>query len=218
MNQIYLFVIVFGIVLFKLINSIPSLQIKKIGLVKPHKTDVSEIYKDIYLKPYGCFSSLEEKFFAKQLVENEYDSGTVVKSNNDIKELIQQIIKNGYDIYGYKLLHKYNDNYDKITIIELGILGKLAGYNYISIFKYDETTRGDIYFTYSPPMNRELDVNDPSAKDYLTKSDLPELSLTGKENACGYPCSGTEEFSCGSVGYPTVKTPTRFAVYQIAEQ
>jgi len=237
MNKIVLFgfVLIYGLILFGFVNAISS-QFKKdkIENLKPSKTDVTEIYKDIYLEPYGCFSSLEEKFFARKLIGTQYDSGTILRNNDDIKQLVEQVIKTGYDIYGYKMLHKYNNDYNNITVIELGILGKLSGYNYISIFKYDENTRGNVYLTYSPPMDKEVDydVKSEEYKENLSKSDMPKSTAVSSSNdkdfACGYQCFDSDGktplkvnskvLTCGSVGFPTVKTPTRFAVYTIAEK
>jgi hypothetical protein len=59
--------------------------------------------------------------------------------------------------------------------------------------------------------------NDPTFKEFISKSDT-KLSLTkSSEPVCGYPCKG-ENFMCGSVGFPDIKSPTRFAVYLIAER
>ena len=64
-------------------------------------------------------------------------------------------------------------------------------------------------------------------KSNLSISDVPKLkvqalnSSSEEQGVCGYPCIGVDQkknFKCGSVGYPTIKTPTRFAVYKIAEK
>ena len=205
---------------------------------------LTEFYKDIKLQPYGCFNNLDEKFFQKQMnpYSNNIDSLVIINddtSDIDIKALIKTVMNNGYDIYAFKILNKYNsmqDGYRKINIEEIATLGKLAGYNYLSIYKINEKTRGKMYLSYSPPMDELSD-------DKITKSDLPDYTLTpklnnytneiekavGKELSCGYPClpdgkpetfvekGKTKQYMCGSVGYPTIKTPTRFAVYKIVE-
>jgi len=210
-------------------------------MVTPRKTDLTEIYKDITLQPYGCFSSLDEKFFSKQInpysKNSVFDSGILINNDSDIRQLIQQVINNGFDKYGYNILNKYEsipDGYKKMNIIEIGILGKLAGYNYLSIYKIDETTRGRIYLTYSPPMDDDIDGN-------IIKTDLPGYTLTpkinkytneeekapGKELSCGHPCMSNDQilkydsdkqYMCGSTAYPNIKTPSRFAVYHIKEK
>jgi hypothetical protein len=219
---LFLFIVVFTTILFVLFKAVGS-QFKQADPTekRPSVTDVWEIHNDIYLEPYGCFSSLEEKFSATKVHDSKYDSGIIIRNNDDIKKLVEKIINDGYDIFGYRLVHKYNNNYDNINIVELGILGKLSGYNYVSIFSYDENRRGNVYLTYSPPMDRQVayDPNNASFKEYLSKSDVPGLSLTkkGENPTCGYPCKG-EKFMCGSVGFPDIKSPTRFAVYRIAEK
>ena len=58
-------------------------QKKSEKMVTPRKTDLTEIYKDITLQPYGCFNELDEKFFKKELniYTNQYDSLVII---NDV--------------------------------------------------------------------------------------------------------------------------------------
>ena len=129
-----------------------------------------------------------------------------------------------------------------MNIHEIGVLAKLAGYNYISVYKLNEMTRGNIYLSYSPPLDNQVDTNENYQKS-LTKPEsytlTPKLNqftneiekAEGKELSCGYPClkNGKDPFTfkengvvkqymCGSTGFPDIKTPTRFAVYRIAEK
>jgi hypothetical protein len=221
---------------------------------KPSKYQLTNYYKDIRLEPYGCFSNLEEKFFLKNLnpysKDNVYDSGIIISetnSDNDVKKLITKVINNGYDNYGFHILNKYEsipDAYQNISILELAILGKLAGYNYLSIYKINLNTRGKVYLTYSPPLDKALDYNYTN-DEYNKTLSVPDLPYTltpkvgnytnevenapGKELSCGYPClpfnkpmifndNGVEkQYMCGSVGFPTIKTQPRFSVYKIVE-
>ena len=222
--MIYIILVVLVIlvyVFFDLINAQFKSKVKerKPDHVNPRKTDLNEIYKDITLEPYGCFSSLDEKFFLKK----ETDSSIIISNKQDTIDLIKKVNDNGFDIYANKILHK---DLDKLDIFELGVLGKLAGYNYLSVYKIDENTQGKVYLTYSPPMDK--------AEGKLSVSDLPGYTLKskpgqftnetekapGKELSCGYPCnpSSGEIYMCGSVGYPDIKTPSRFAVYHIKER
>ena len=84
--------------------------------------------------------------------------------------------------------------------------------------------------------------SDEKYKNSLSSSDLPNYTLTprlnnytnelendtSKELSCGYPClpfnkpdtfvdsqGVTRQYMCGSVAYPTIKTPSRYAVYEI---
>ena len=165
------------------------------------------------------------------------DSGIDIKSYpDDIVSLIERVIKNGYDLYGNKILNKYNKtNYSSLDLIEIATLGYLSGYRYMSISKKNvNDEQKNIFFSYSPPMssNKEGDI---------AVSDLPSFTLTpkinqytneeenaqGKEISCGFPClkngkpqifNKDKQFMCGSIVYPTIKTPPRFAVYEIYEK
>jgi hypothetical protein len=213
---------------------------------RPSINQLTEYYDGIGIEPYGCFSSLDQKFFQKEY--NEYTKSTdslliLDNTDKDIQRLIVNVINNGYDIYGFKMLRKYDpDKYHNISIEEVAVLGKLSGYNYISVFKFDEQSRGKMYLSYSPPMDKILSQFD---EKNLSKSDRPHDTLTpkldnytneeerapGKELSCGYPChrdgkpitfkdpDGTvRQYMCGSVGYPNIKTPARFSVYKIVEK
>jgi hypothetical protein len=222
---------------------------------KPTKYQLTNFYKDIGIEPYGCFSNLEEKFFLSQInpyaKNNVYDSGIIISENNtdtDVKNLIATVINNGYDNYGFHILNKYEgipEAYQNISIKEIATLGKLAGYNYLSIYKINLNTRGKIYLTYSPPLDRELDFT-VTQDQYNAAVSKPDLNYTltpkvnnytnevenapGKELSCGYPClpfnkpmtfddNGVEkQYMCGSVGFPTIKTQPRFSVYKITEK
>ena len=200
---------------------------------------LTEFYKDIKLQPYGCFNNLDEKFFQKQMnpYSNFIDSLVIINDDNitDTKALVTTVMNNGYDIYAFKIINKYKDDYKNISVEEIAILGKLAGYNYLSIYKINEKTRGKIYLSYSPPMD-ELTYNKltKSEKDYTLTPVLNKYTnelekAPGKELSCGYPCmsggkpetfvdnSVVKQYMCGSAGYPTIKTPSRFAVYKIVE-
>jgi hypothetical protein len=175
---------------------------------------------------------------------NELGSSYYIKEGgNDIDKLIKDVIKNGYVSYGNKILKKYEKTGSKgISILEIAKLAKLCGYNYINILKYPEGSDqyGKIYLTYTPPtINSSLyrynnNFTDEEFNSILTDSDLPEYKLTPKVNddnkefVCGYPCTingkletftdsqgDVRQYMCGSVNYPNLKTPERYAVYKI---
>ena len=212
----------------------------------PKITDTNEYYNDIRLEPYGCFTNVKDKFFTKKI--NPYsklkvmDSGLFLSEEKDFSDLVKTVIKNGYDIYGNDIMNKYHGKtYNDITIQEMGVLGKLAGYNYLSIYKNNPQDRGKVYLTYSPPM--EIALPDKYTQDEysknLSKTDLPGYEVTpskdgytnerelasGKVLGCGYPCSNNTftkdnkeyQYMCGSAGYPNIKTPPRYSVYHIKE-
>ena len=70
MIYLILFIIITSVLLFMLFNSINSqilIKNPEKKKIKPARTDLTDIYKDISIQPYGCFSSLDEKFFLKQI-------------------------------------------------------------------------------------------------------------------------------------------------------
>jgi hypothetical protein len=255
MTPVILIIVCLSIVLVFVVmsyNSIikkeePPKQEQKSGSIrKPNAYQLTEYYKGIGIEPYGCFSSLDEKFFQKQ--HNEYTNVTdslliIDDTDRELKQLIMQVIDNGYNIYGFKMLNKYDpDKYRNISIEEVAVLAKLSGYNYLSVFKLDENSRGKIYLSYSPPMD---ELSQQFDKSNLAKSDKPDYTLTpklnqytneeekapGKQLSCGYPCTyngkpltfkdpdgNVRQYMCGSAGYPNIKTPSRFSVYKIVEK
>ena len=233
-------IIIIGLVILVFYNNfnVKQPKNKKDLIQKPSVYQLTDYYKDIKLQPYGCFNQLDEKFFKKELniYTNQYDSLVIINNNDtDVKALIEKVLNNGYDIFAFKIINKYPNGYQQISIEEIGTLGKLAGYNYLSVYKINETTRGKIYLSYSPPMDELTDNKlTKSEKDYTLTPVLNKYTnelekAPGKELSCGYPCmSGgkpetfvdngiTKQYMCGSAGYPTIKTPSRFAVYKIVE-
>jgi hypothetical protein len=209
---------------------------------KPSVYQLTDYYKDIKLQPYGCFNQLDEKFFKKELniYTNQYDSLVIINdttADKDIKELVAKVLDNGYNIYAFDILHKYDsmkDGYQKISIEEIGTLGKLAGYNYLSVCKINENKRGKIYLSYSPPMDELANGKLTKSVNYTLTPVLNKYTnelekAPGKELSCGYPCTPDgkpetfndngviKQYMCGSAGFPTIKTPSRFAVYKIVE-
>ena len=248
---IFSLIILFG---FKKItnNSSSALPRKKTYLGKKF-TDTIE---DIFIEPYGCFANLKDKFFIKKINPyskiKKFDSGIIISEHNtkkDLQRLARNVIRNGYDLYGNKILKMYKTSYDynNMPIKEIATLAKLSGYDYLSIYKTGEHGKKNVYLTYSPPMKRNLsDVyTEEQYNNALEKNNLIDYTLTpelnkytnenlkepGKQLSCGYPClsfgqpntfkdsNGTiKQYMCGSIGYPTIKTPPRYAVYKIIKK
>jgi len=211
----------------------------------PSFSTTVDILNDITIKPIGCFTNISTLCFTSCVnpysKESVTDSGiNITKYPDDIKTLIKTVIKNGYDIYGNKILDKYKKtDYSNLSLIELGTLGYLIGYRYISISSNGYNNQNNIFFSYSPPMDDKVD------EKHIAKSDLPNYTLTpkldnysnemntkpGKELSCGYPClqnktsqtfvdsdGVTKQYMCGSVAFPSIKTPARYSVYQLIEK
>jgi hypothetical protein len=211
---------------------------------KPVASQLSNYYKDIKIKPYGCFKDLEDKFFLRQLnpysTNKVYDSAYVISETSlqsDIKTLVYMAINNGYDIFGFQFLHKYPD-FKNIKIQDIAVLGKLNGYNYLSISKSNPQSSGKMYLTYSPPLNVSLSY-DYSQKDYESALSQPEKGYTltplvnnyrsikennNKELSCGYPIEGDifndngqkRQYMGGSYDYSIGLS--YYSVYEITER
>lgn len=214
----------------------------------------------ITIEPYGCFTNLKNQFFQEKVNPYSKDKNfinssyyfTESETTKAFRKLILGVIKNGYTKFGDEMLRKYDTQggTKNISLLEVGKLGKLSGYNYMSLLHSPSQESGTIYkayFTYSPPTTSSAlykynsNYTDTDFISLLTNSDLPEYTLTpklnnysselsndGKELACGFPCitNGKPEtftdpngvvrqYMCGSVNYPTLKTPERYAVYKI---
>jgi len=215
--------------------------------------EIKDPYKSIKLEPYGCFSNLEQKFFLKKINRNThekvFDSGITIepdKLEQGFSDLITEVKIHGYSDFANKMNDKLKKvGWNNITIQEIGILGKYAGYDYLTIYKIGLNEKGRVYLSYSPPMELHNTTGIFSDEKYnanLSSSDLPNYTLTpelnnytndsenekGKEIGCGFPCLPfdkpdtfvdskgiTRQYMCGSINYPTIKTPPRYAVYEI---
>jgi signal recognition particle subunit SEC65 len=208
---------------------------------KPSLSTVSDIIEDIGIKPVGCFTNIKDLIFESCVnpysTKKVMDSGIrIINYPEDIVNLINKVIQNGYDLYGNKIKNTYKGtDYSNLNIKELATLGYLSGYRYMSIYKNDLNEKKNIFYSYGPPQ---------SDKDTVMNSDLPNYTLTpklnnyknedenapGKELSCGYPCfkdknpeilieNGIQkQYMCGSITFPTIKTPPRYAVYEIYEK
>ena len=170
---------------------------------------------DIKLEPLGCFYNLDEKFFYKKINPfakiKEFDSLFVIQNESSFKELLNEVKDNGFGDY----VERLDTNYNNLTLQQFAVLGVFAGYNYISLYKKNESEYGKIFLSYSPPMNKHNIYGYFDEKNYnqsLLKHDLPHESLAG----CGYKCKDSE-MMCGSNNYPNIKNTPRFAVYRMVE-
>jgi len=172
--------------------------------------------RDIKLQPLGCFYNLDEKFFYKKINPfakiKEFNSLFVIQNSSDFLNLINEVKDNGFGEY----VDRLDPNYNNLRLQQLAVLGVFAGYNYISLYKKNESEYGKIYLSYSPPMNKHNIYGNFTQKEYnqnLLKPDLPPESLV-KE--CGFKCKDPG-MMCGSHHQPNIKNTPRFAVYQMVE-
>jgi hypothetical protein len=193
---------------------------------------------DILVKDYGCFRDLDEKFFIKKLnpftTTNSFDSAFVVSPDTQIQDfeaLFTKITENGFAKYIETIKSKYSPkDYKNITIPELGALALFAGYSYISMYRESKFGNLKIYFSYSPPMDKHNIVGQFNTKEYsklLSKTHLNNKVIAGNnELQCGYPCTNPDRspqvnqdgkvYTCGSINYPTIKSPSIYSVYYIS--
>ena len=202
-------------------NESDAIQRKKISMVTNPE-------KDVKLEEYGCFENLDEKFFYKKINPysdiKAFDSVFAIDSYSDLERLFDQVSKNGFGDYISKLKSKYPPSSSgniNLTLQELGALALLSGYSYISVYKIDPKTFGTILLSYSPPMNKHNIYGTFDSKEFdkfISRNNVP-LSLNGSSSkeSCGYRCDTTSDYYCGSVTYPYIKSPIKYAVYKVIE-
>ena len=213
-------------------------------VIKPSSDTITETIDNINIKPVGCYTNIKGLFFTSCI--NPYstskiqDSGIFIsKYPNDMITIIKRVIDNGYDLYGNKILNKYRKtDYSDLDLLEIATIGYLTGYRFMSIYKLDTKNVKQIFFSYSQPMSSTESLNDFAKPDLKGYTLTPKLNgytnendnTPGKEISCGFPClkegkpvtfkdgDVTKHYMCGSVVYPTIKTPPRYAVYEIFEK
>jgi hypothetical protein len=160
--------------------------------------------KEIKVVNYGCFKDIDEKFFIRKInpfsTIKTFDSAFVISNENDFSRLLDKVKSNGF---GNSLQSKYPN----INVQDLGILAAFAGYSYVSICKDSPSGIPEIYFSYSPPMTKQIFAPQDYTK-YLAKpvSNGPD---------CGFSCSPGGSEYCGSVNYPNIKSPAMYSVYSV---
>jgi hypothetical protein len=184
--------------------------------LKNHILGIKDIDKDIRLEHYGCFNDLYEKFFLRKInpfnTRKDFDSGiTITNKNlkNDFTKMLELVKANGFNDFAINFENNYSSNYSKTPLQQLAALGLFAGYSYLSICKFDTDTIYEIYFTYSPPLERHI-TTDQNFNKYLSPPDLPK-------DACGFTCTDGSKYKCGSIGYPGIKSRSIYSVYKILE-
>ena len=166
-----------------------------------------------------------------ELIKKVIDNGYDLYGNQIYKKFINRPEKfNFISIEELGALGKFA-GYNYLSIYKIGPLQK--GSVYLTYSPPMETQISD---------SVGLDYLDYSKN--LTKSDLSTYTLTpklnnftdeqknekGKELACGHPClpfgepltykdpeGNIRQYMCGSIAYPNIKTPSRYAVYKIVE-
>jgi hypothetical protein len=196
------------------------------------------VVNDISIKPVGCYINTPNMFFTSCInpysTKKETDSGIeILKYPDDITSLVNRTVVNGYTL-GNDIISKYpGTDYSKMSLLEYATLGYLSGYKYMSITKNTLQEPNVIFFSYSPPMNSLLNDKDIAKPDYPYALTTPINGFTnenenapGKEIGCGYPClqNGTpqtiddKQYMCGSIVYPTIRSPPKYSVYEIFEK
>ena len=164
--------------------------------------------KQIKVTHYGCFKDIDEKFFTRKInpfsTVKTFDSAFVVSSENDFSKLVSKATSNGFGTYASSI------NYKNANVQELGALALFTGYSYVSICKQSPDGNSDIYFSYSPPMTKHNVSGQFTPQEYKKYLAKPE-----QMKMCGYPCNAEDIYGCGSITYPTIKSPALYSVYHV---
>ena len=193
--------------------------------VNPYSKDNNKLSSSYYI------SESEQQKDLKKLIQDVIHNG-YTKFGNTILRKYNKSGSKGITILEVAKLAKLN-GYNYISILK----GPNSTHSYSKIYlTYTPPTISSAIYKYS------ANFTEDEFNSILTDSDLPDYSLTPKLNnftnendsgqtkelACGLPCitdnkpetftdsSGVvRQYMCGSVNYPTLKTPERYAVYKI---
>jgi hypothetical protein len=185
---------------------------------KAHIKKIDNINRDITLEEVGCYKDLYTKYFLRKInpfsTQKDFDSGLTISQksiSNDYDKILKVVSTNGFEDFAKSFKKNYSANYEKVPLQQLAALALFAGYSYISISKFDENTINEIYLTYSPPMDRHNITGNFTEKEYQQNL-TPPIKMD-----CGFTCGDGSTFKCGSVGYPTIKSPSLYNVFKIKE-
>jgi len=187
---------------------------------KNHIKKIDNINNDISLEYLGCFNDLYTRYFLRKInpfsTQKDFDSGVTISQKSivvDYEKILNLVKSNGFADFAKTFESKFKSNYQKVPLQQLAALALFSGYSYLSISKFDNENINEIYFTYSPPMDRHNVTGNFTEEEY-TKN----LSKSNGLKNCGFMCGDGSKYYCGSVGYPTIKSPSLYSVYKIVEK
>jgi hypothetical protein len=187
---------------------------------KNHIKQIDDINNDIALEFIGCFTNVYTHFFLRKInpfsLEKDFDSGVTISQKSiitDYEKILNMVKTNGFSSFANSFEKRYSTNYQKVPIQQLAALALFSGYNYISISKFDNENINEIYFSYSPPMDRHNVTGNFTEEEYKKY-----LSKPNGIKECGFSCGDGSKYYCGSVAHPTIKSPSLYSVYKIIEK
>jgi len=196
------------------------------GRVNPYSKNKEGVDAGILIS-YGAPDKPLEK-----LIKNVIKNGYSKFGNSMLKKYDKNRGDGGITMTEIGKLAKLS-GYNYVSILKYPEGSELYSKIYLT---YSPPTKSSSLYKYNN------NFTDDEFKGILTDSDLQEYTLTpklnnytsdiedksGKELSCGYPCITNDtpetftdskgvvrQYMCGSVNYPTIKTPERYAVYKI---
>ena len=185
-----------------------------------------ETVNSVDVVPVGCYINILDYYFLSCV--NPYSSDnslpdnglTINKYPDDVISVINQASRNGYTELADSILTKYTD-YSRVTINDFGLLGYLCGYKFMSITNNENNV---VFFSYSAPLKNQKTPAKPdlpfTLRPSINNSTNEVDNIEGRELSCGNVCvpetsSDGKNYTCGSILYPTIRTPPRYSVYKL---
>jgi len=180
--------------------------------------------------PVGCYINILDYYFLSCVNPFSNDNSlpdnglTINKYPEDVISALRQASRNGYTELSNSILEKYID-YSRVTITDFGLLGYLCGYKFMSITNNEN--RNTVFFSYSAPLKNQKTPSKPDLPFTLlpaTNKATNEVdNIQGRELSCGNVCvpeksSDGKSYTCGSILYPTIRTPPRYSVYKLVKK
>ena len=189
-----------------------------------------ESVNGVDIVPVGCYINILDYYFLSCV--NPYSSDnslpdnglTISKYPEDVVSLINQANQNGYTELANSILNKYSGDYTGLTISDFGLLGYLCGYKFMSITNNEN--RNTVFFSYSAPLKNQKSATKPdlpfTLRPTINNSTNEVDNIEGREISCGNVCvpetsSDGKNYTCGSILYPTIRTPPRYSVYKLTK-
>lgn len=187
-----------------------------------------ETVNEVDIVPVGCYINILDYYFLSCINPFSGDNSlpdnglTINKYPEDVLAAINQASVNGYTELADSISGRFNNN--TLNVRDFGLLGYLCGYKFMSITNNEN--KNTVFFSYSEPLKNQTSPAKPDLPFTLRPGPngvTNELdNVPGRELSCGNVCvpetsSDGKGYTCGSILYPTIRTPPRYSVYRLVK-